>query len=50
MTSLFAGFRQDLKALFVMNLLIVVLKELSVLCAINSKYCLGWIEFSDNFL
>ena len=47
MALLAAGFKQDLKALFVMNFLIIVLKELSVLCAINRKYYLKWIESSD---
>ena len=37
---LVAGFRQDLKALFVIYFLIIVLKELAVLCAINGKYYL----------
>ena len=40
LTLLVAGFRQDLQALFVINFLIIVLKELYVLCAINRKYCL----------
>ena len=37
LTLLVAGFRQDLKALFVMHFLIIVLKDLSVLCAINTE-------------
>ena len=40
LTLLVAGFREDLKALFVMNFLIIVLKELCVLCAINRNYSL----------
>ena len=50
MALLAAGFKHDLKALFVMNFLIIVLKELSVLCAINRKYYLKWIESSDKLL
>ena len=47
---LVAEFRQDLKALFVMNFLIIVFKELSVLCAMNRKYYIKWIELSDKLL
>ena len=47
---LVVGFRQDLKALFVMNYLIIVLKELSVLHASNKKYYLKLIELSYKLL
>ena len=40
MALLVAGYRQDLKALFVMN----------VLCAMKRKYYLKWIEFSEKIL
>ena len=44
---LVTGFRQDLKALFVMNFLTIVLIEFSALSAINRNDYLEWIEFSD---
>ena len=44
---LVVGFRQDLKALFVMNFLTIVLIEFSALSAINRNDYLEWIEFSD---
>ena len=40
LTLLVGGFRRDLKALFLMNFLIIVLTELSLLCVINRKYYL----------